>query len=313
MFAARLARLCKSAAIPRRTKLCLLTASQKSYLRVIEPPIVQEINSPANSYIKHCCKLVTSRPYREQAGSVLIVGHIPVQEIAEHTAVRVLFLAQGAPAPAGVQAETTVQVSAAVLQRLSGLESVGGLQAVAEVDAPAQHDFVANSEEGSVKRLLALDCVQDPGNLGTLLRTAAGLGWDGAYLLPGCCDPCNEKALRASRGAAFKLHLAHGDWEGLDEAVQCHSLTYVGAEPHEEAQSTAESSSGSNGTARVCLVLGNESQGLSREACDRCQPLSIPMAGRMESLNVSHAGAILMFALSEMGPHVLKYARQFID
>ena len=67
------------------------------------------------------------------------------------------------------------------------------------------------------------------------------------------------------------------------------------------------------GTARVCLVLGNESQGLSREACDRCQPLNIPMAGRMESLNVSHAGAILMFALSEMGPQVLKHARQFID
>ena len=115
----------------------------------------------------------------------------------------------------------------------------------------------------------------------------------------GCCDPCNEKALRASRGAAFKLHLAHGDWEvrrqllldqhphmqctitssnaiyamrvqwdigcccsdssycdglqGLDEAVQCHSLTYVGAEPHEEAQSTAESSSGSNGMP-MCAV-----------------------------------------------------------
>ena len=95
------ARLCKSAAISRRTKVCLLATSQKSYLRVIEPPLVQEIISPANSYIKHCCKLVSSRPYREQAGSVLIVGHIPVQEIAEHTAVRVLFLAQGAPAPAG--------------------------------------------------------------------------------------------------------------------------------------------------------------------------------------------------------------------
>ena len=95
------ARLCKSASIPPRTNTCLLTVSQKSYARVIEPPIVQEIISPANNYIKHCCKLASSRAYREQAGSVLIVGHIPVQEIAEHTAVRVLFLAQGAPAPAG--------------------------------------------------------------------------------------------------------------------------------------------------------------------------------------------------------------------
>ena len=66
------------------------------------------------------------------------------------------------------------------------------------------------------------------------------------------------------------------------------------------------------GTKGVCLVLGNESQGLSEEACTRCQPLSIPMAGRMESLNVSHAGAILMFALSDAGQDVMRDARQFL-
>ncbi len=59
-------------------------------------------------------------------------------------------------------------------------------------------------------------------------------------------------------------------------------------------------------------MLGNESQGLSEEAHERCQPLSIPMAGRMESLNVSHAGAILMFALSDAGLDVVRDARQFV-
>ena len=62
---------------------------------------MKEISSPSNSYIKHCCKLIASRAYREQAGSVLVVGHIPIQEIAEFTSVRVLFLAQDATAPAG--------------------------------------------------------------------------------------------------------------------------------------------------------------------------------------------------------------------
>lgn len=66
------------------------------------------------------------------------------------------------------------------------------------------------------------------------------------------------------------------------------------------------------GAEGVCLVLGNESQGLSREAWERCQPMSIPMAGRMESLNVSHAGAILMFALSKAGLDVVRDARQYI-
>ena len=59
-------------------------------------------------------------------------------------------------------------------------------------------------------------------------------------------------------------------------------------------------------------MLGNESQGLSQEAQQRCRPLCIPMAGRMESLNVSHAGAILMFALSDSAPDVLRDARQYI-
>ena len=69
---------------------------------------------------------------------------------------------------------------------------------------------------------------------------------------------------------------------------------------------------GHAGTEGVCLVLGNESKGLSEQACERCQPMSIPMAGRMESLNVSHAGAILMFALSEAGLEVVRDARQFL-
>ena len=57
----------------------------------------------------------------------------------------------------------------------------------------------------STQRLLVLEAVQDPGNLGTLLRTAAALLWDTVWLLDGCCDPYNEKALRAARGATFQV------------------------------------------------------------------------------------------------------------
>lgn len=125
--------------------------------------------------------------------------------------------------------------------------------------------------------------------------------------IAGCCDPCNEKALRASRGAAFKVPLAQGDWQvqrqllirfrvhmqcivtfstatyaekahlgtrscctncgycdglqGLDEAAQHHSLAYVGAEPHEEAQSTAESSPAGKGMLiRICIAAHARTQ-----------------------------------------------------
>ena len=68
-----------------------------------------------------------------------------------------------------------------------------------------------------MERLLALEGVQDPGNMGTLLRSAAAFGWDGVHLLAGCCDPFNDKALRASRGAAFKVPLSRGGWTQLQQ------------------------------------------------------------------------------------------------
>ena len=94
-------RLCTASTPSRRTTALVSALAKKSHSAAVDLPVVHEIASPANSYIKHCCKLVASRAYREEAGSVLIVGHIPIQEVAKHTAVRVLFLAEDAAAPTG--------------------------------------------------------------------------------------------------------------------------------------------------------------------------------------------------------------------
>jgi hypothetical protein len=85
----------------------------------------------------------------------------------------------------------------------------------------------------ALTRLLALEGVQDPGNLGTLLRTACAFGWDAVLLLPGCCDPYNDKALRASRGAAFKLPVAvaTAGWPELLELAAGHGMKLIAAEP----------------------------------------------------------------------------------
>ena len=95
------AKLYRSATSAHYKTLRTSALARGNHTQAIDLPLVKEIASPANSYIKHCCKLVASRAYREQAGSVLVVGHIPVQEIAEFTSVRVLFLAQHASPPAG--------------------------------------------------------------------------------------------------------------------------------------------------------------------------------------------------------------------
>ena len=146
---------------------------------------------------------------------------------------------------------------------------------------------------------------------GTLLRTAVALGWDACFLLPGCCDPFNDKALKAGRGAAFKLPIEEGTWEQLQLLLQKHNMQCYGAGPSQPS----ENLTGGQITEQhlsamsrpLCVVLGNEGQGLSDTARQHSVPLAIPMSGPMDSLNVFQAGAILMFALSE---HALQVYQQ---
>jgi len=253
---------------------------------------------------------------------------------------RVLFLAPEAEAPEGVpKAELTLRAPAEVLAKLAGLATTSqgatSLSAVAVVDLPAEAEFSsisissfssssAPSKEGKdkaekippLRRLLALDGVQDPGNVGTLIRTALALGWDGLYCLPGTADPWGDKSVRAARGAAWRLPVrgnkSGSSWGELLEVAKGAGLDFLVAEPREEEEEEEEESGRAPSSRRgVCLVLGSEGSGLSAEGRAALASLkndsflagvsavSIPMAGEMESLNVATAGAVLMFALSE--------------
>jgi TrmH family RNA methyltransferase len=145
------------------------------------------------------------------------------------------------------------------------------------------------------KQVLALDGISDPGNMGTLLRTALALGWDAVYFLPGSCDPFNEKTIRAARGAHFKLSLAKGNDEQLHEWVKRNKVQSVVADIKGQVPE--------NVPAAQCrlLVLGNEAHGASAAIRQFCQPVTIPMPGEMESLNVAIAGGILLYLLSNKG------------
>jgi TrmH family RNA methyltransferase len=210
------------------------------------------------------------------------------------------------------------------MRKLTGLEEAAGVKVVAELALPAFVDLMAASQQDSggeasgksavlpgpcrqLQRLLVLEGVQDPGNLGTLLRCATAFGWDAVWLLPGCADPFNDKALRASRGAALRCPMAVGSFEQLLAVVESRNMLLLAAEPenqqpHQQKHSNSSSGSVINSASRpVCLVLGTEGAGLSQQVLTAATPLSVPMVGRMESLNVGVAGAILMFALSDGG------------
>lgn len=143
-----------------------------------------------------------------------------------------------------------------------------------------------------VARLLVLDGVQDPGNVGTLVRTSAALGVAAVIALPGTADPWSAKAVRSAVGAQFRLRTCSAESSEL--------LSFL------TAQRVALWGSASDGApvesvtppARLALAVGNEGAGLS-EALRAAATLtvSLPMRGEVESLNVAVAAGILMYAL----------------
>ncbi len=157
-----------------------------------------------------------------------------------------------------------------------------------------------NGQTAPDEPCLVLENLQDPGNLGTILRTAEALGRFRVFLLGDCCDPLSPKALRASMGAAFRLWpegAASAEellWRLKNEGYSIH-----GAVPAE----TARPVTGIDFTrGRHTVVIGNEGSGLTRETAGLCHDLiTIPMGGRAESLNASAAATVLLWELLRRG------------
>lgn len=201
--------------------------------RVELPSHVNYISSVANPYIKHLVKLRQSTPYRHSVGSVVVVGSTPLREVSEYLqqnsveqVVDCLFVQDVTSVPVGLleTSRRIVHVNHLVMQKLAGVESIESTEAIGVIKLPSSFCNMESLEIHSSSqiwsslphRLLVLDGIQDPGNLGTLVRTAVAFQWDGVFLLPGCCDPFNEKALRASQGACFQLPIGTGLWSHLE-------------------------------------------------------------------------------------------------
>ncbi len=210
-------------------------------------------------------------------------GKKTIDEVCRFTKARKIFAIDPSIVPLGVETEELILVSQAVMQKMSGVQTPEGVLAI--VNMPKNGDFKG------FKRVLGLDGINDPGNLGTLLRTALALGWEGVFLLPGCADPFNDKALRAAKGAPFRLPIKSGSWEELEKLGKSHHLESYAADLEGVFPGDVPLKKG------ILLVLGSESHGLSLAAAKNCQKVTIPMPGMMESLNVGVAGGILMYLL----------------
>lgn len=247
--------------------------------------MMKEITSLQNPLVKHLVKLRKERQYRYDTGSIVIEGKKLVNEVCADVEAKNILFTTPELLSENVKTNECYQVSDEIIKKISGVQNPEGV--VAELSLPAESKMVG------AKFLVAFDGVSDPGNLGTLIRTALALGWEGAFILDNCCDPYNDKALRSAKGSTFRLPLQFGDWGALDQIIEENKLHAIAADI--EGKDVTGVSDRNN----IVLVLGSESSGLSEETLKRCEKITIPMSGEIESLNVSIAGGILMYLIKK--------------
>lgn len=180
------------------------------------------------------------------------------------------------------------RVSRALFDRVATTDAPQGVAALIHRPAWTMEELFA----GATPLLVVLDGIQDPGNVGTILRSAAAFGASGAILLSGTADPFNPKALRASAGAAFRLpsvtRVAPKEAISLLRQHQVRILACVARDAKPLAQINLAGS--------LALAIGSEAKGLSREmlaAAD--ERIAVPMTPGTESLNAAMAGAIVLY------------------
>lgn len=231
---------------------------------------------------EHGCCLIEGEVLLEEA---LVAGRIP----------RLVALGPTLPQPAqqvvrraAERGAQVVSLSARGAARLSDREHAPGLLAALPLPAP----WDGRLPESGPVLLLGLCGLQDPGNVGALLRSALAFGARAALLLPGTADPFGPKVVRASAGAALRLPVLEIEIEALGRLAPSQRLRVVGAQPPRSGDAPPDAGTTSRLPERCLLLLGHETRGVP--ALPAAMLASVPHEPAVESLNAAMAGSILM-------------------
>ncbi len=252
---------------------------------------MEKITSRENAKIKYACRLASSGAFRRSEGKFLAEGRKLCPELCRGAALETLFCTEAAlekcPELAGLPGEHYL-VEDHVADKLA---DVGTHQGVFGVFRTPVHTL---DEAKTGGRYLALERVQDPGNVGTLLRSAAAFGFDGVLLSDGCASVFAPKTLRASMGAAVRVPVMEvGAMPAAIAALRAKNITCLAAALYQSQPLSAARPGYPGG---VCVVIGSEGQGLTEETIAACSgTVRIPMTDRVESLNAGIAGSILLW------------------
>lgn len=262
---------------------------------------METITSRENPQIKAFCKLSGSKKQRDISGSFTLESVKLVLEAFENgVSIEKVFLTESAEKKyeeklfellnSGIP---VIRVSEEVGRKLSEADTPQGVFAVCK---KLDKSFAADTIEN--KGVYAALCgLQDPGNIGTILRTAEALGVRGVLMSEDCCDIYNPKVLRASMGTVFRLPIrVCGDFCGALRELSAAGVPTYAAVLDENAESLTDIAFDGVGVA----VIGNEGNGLSEAVaacCDR--RVTIRMKGNAESLNAAMAAGIILWKLTE--------------
>lgn len=246
--------------------------------------MISLITSVQNQQVKEWKKLHRKK-FRDKSKTFLIEGyHLIEAAYQTEQDVRTVIVEEGKEAPAWMDQDHLVYVTTQVFKEIAQTETPQGIIAVVKMaPLPQQND----------QYVLLLDAIQDPGNLGTIIRTADAAGFSKIILGNGTVDMYNDKVIRASQGSIFHIPIEQAD---LTQAIP--SLQTAGYEVWATTLARAQNYATLRPAKKTAILLGNEGSGVDDTLLELADALvKIPIYGKAESLNVSIAAAILMYHL----------------
>ncbi len=247
----------------------------------------ERITSRQNPLMTHIRKLSSSASYRRQTGEYLGDGVKLLEEALRWGAPLTTVVTTEKVSPRLPEGVRHVEVPQELMEAISPAETPQGAVFLAK----RPKVFLPDRLEGD--RYLVLDGVQDPGNVGTIWRTADAFGADGLILLPGCADPYSPKVVRATMGAAFRLPVYSTELEPLLEVLSRQSLPLWASALEGDSKDVRRVR-----LHRCAVVIGSEGRGIRPQVLERCEgSFLIPMRERCESLNAAVAAGVVLWEM----------------
>ncbi len=242
-----------------------------------------EIQSLQNAQVKQWAKL-KQKKYREESGRFLIEGMHLIEEAYRAGLIEQIVCTKECTPP-----YTDLPITfatRAILDKITASVSGSDIAAVCRIP---------QSRPMRSKRPILLDRIQDPGNLGAIIRSAYAFGYDTLLLSEGCADPYNDKVIRSTQGALFHLHLHTCSLPKVIRTLKEHAIPVYATALHQNSIPLAKLPAQN----AYALIFGNEGQGVSEELLALSDATVFIEMERFESLNVAVAAGITLYEMNQ--------------